>query len=370
MGRIWEYVYWRLPLGKKQFFEKIGDLKQSVETIINYRNEFHGRLDALTFEINRLHEENARLERIITHYHKQDMTMFWEGYRKSGESTADAQKRFFLSLPKAQGINRNLQLLEKDLLKAFIEICEKNQLDYWIYAGSLLGAVRHKGFIPWDDDVDTCMPRDEIEHLREIMKDNEEYRLTVKYDAWGFCKQVRFCYKDSKLPVFVDVFSFDWASEASREIWEKNHKVKEELIAEITDESNPFIREFRAAGCVDDDSVIGKKIAQIFAKYHNKLHEEKVLCDRDKAEGFIVGIDNWNPYDDSNINAVTQFFPLQRLEFDGLECNVPNQYMYILHELYGADFYTFPCGEPHFVHANWKKKEKLLAEEVKKRVKK
>ncbi len=368
MGRIWEYVYWRLPLGKKQFFEKIGDLKQSVETIINYRNEFHGRLDALTFEINRLHEENARLERIITHYHKQDMTMFWEGYRKKEESTEDAQKRFFHSLPEAKGVNRNLQLLEKELLKAFIEICEKNGLQYWIYAGTLLGAVRHKGFIPWDDDVDTCMPRDEIGRLRNILEDNEIYELTVRYDPVGLCKQIRFCYKKSKLPVFVDVFPCDWACEATRESWEANYKVKQELIKEITDETNPLIKKFREMGCVDDNSVIGEKIARIFDKYFEKLHTENILCNRENAEGLLFSFDSCNSCDDSNINAVTHFFPLQTLEFEGINCRVPNQYMYILRELYGEDLYTFPCGEPHFVHADWKKNAKLLEAEVKKRI--
>ena len=384
MGKVWEYIYWRLPVGKRQFFdkannllEKADSLKQILESGVknsyNHRNELYnqmsGKIDGLANEVRRLHEENVRLERIITHYHKQDMQMFWEEYRKDGESTVDAQKRFFLALPKAQGVNRNLQLLEKDLLKAFIEICEKNQLDYWVYAGSLLGAVRHKGFIPWDDDVDTCMAREDIDRLREILKNNEEYRMTVKYDAWGFCKQIRFCYKDSKLPVFIDVFPFDWARTATRDSWEANHKAKMDLRAEITDESNPLIREFRAAGCVDDDSAIGKQVAGIFEKYYNRLHEENVLCSKEEAEGFLFSFDSWNPCDDSNINAVAQFFPLQRLEFEGMECKVPNQYMYILHELYGEDFYTFPCGEPHFIHADWKKNEKLLAEEVKRRVK-
>lgn len=384
MGKVWEYIYWRLPVGKRQFFdkannllEKADSLKQILESGVknsyNHRNELYnqmsGKIDGLANEVRRLHEENARLERIITHYHKQDMQMFWQEYRKDGESTVDAQKRFFLALPKAQGVNRNLQLLEKDLLNAFIEICEKNQLDYWVYAGSLLGAVRHKGFIPWDDDVDTCMAREDIDRLREILKNNEEYRLTVKYDAWGFCKQIRFCYKDSKLPVFIDVFPFDWARTATRDSWEANHKAKMDLRTEITDESNPLIREFRAAGCVDDDSAIGKQVAEIFEKYYNRLHEENVLCSKEEAEGFLFSFDSWNPCDDSNINAVAQFFPLQRLEFEGMKCKVPNQYMYILHELYGEDFYTFPCGEPHFIHADWKKNEKLLAEEVKRRVK-
>lgn len=52
-----------------------------------------------------------------------------------------------------------------DILKYFAEICEKNDLTYWAGAGTCLGAIRHKGFIPWDDDLDVYMPRDDYEKL-------------------------------------------------------------------------------------------------------------------------------------------------------------------------------------------------------------
>ena len=60
-----------------------------------------------------------------------------------------------------------------DLFRAFGALCRKYNLRYWVYAGTLLGAVRHKGFIPWDDDLDVCMPREDYDRLLEINPEME-----------------------------------------------------------------------------------------------------------------------------------------------------------------------------------------------------
>lgn len=63
---------------------------------------------------------------------------------------------------------RQLQLEEKKLLDIFVDICEKHKLRYYLTGGTLLGAVRHKGFIPWDDDIDVVMPRPDYEKFWKI----------------------------------------------------------------------------------------------------------------------------------------------------------------------------------------------------------
>ncbi len=60
---------------------------------------------------------------------------------------------------------RKLQLVELSIMKAFAAFCEQENLRYCMIGGTLLGAVRHKGFIPWDDDVDLCMPRPDYERF-------------------------------------------------------------------------------------------------------------------------------------------------------------------------------------------------------------
>lgn len=58
--------------------------------------------------------------------------------------------------------------VEMDLARKLLEVCEKHGLKIWADAGTMLGAVRHKGFIPWDDDMDFCMMRDDYNKLLEI----------------------------------------------------------------------------------------------------------------------------------------------------------------------------------------------------------
>ena len=77
---------------------------------------------------------------------------------------------------------REIQLAELGILEYFDQICRKNGLRYSLAGGTLLGAIRHKGFIPWDDDIDVCMPRPDYERFVRLFRGDGRYLLSCDCD--------------------------------------------------------------------------------------------------------------------------------------------------------------------------------------------
>ena len=119
---------------------------------------------------------------------------------------------------------RKMQLVELEMLKEFDRVCTKHKINYVIFGGTMLGAVRHKGYIPWDDDADITMLREDYEKFKEHMdelnpdicyfQDNE----TDPNYRWGYGKLRRTGTKyvrvgqehlKCKTGIFVDVFPLD-----------------------------------------------------------------------------------------------------------------------------------------------------------------
>ena len=72
---------------------------------------------------------------------------------------------------------RKLQLAELALLKQLKKICDENNINYHIDRGTLLGAIRHKGFIPWDDDIDVILRRDDYNKLLNLLSKQKNIKF-------------------------------------------------------------------------------------------------------------------------------------------------------------------------------------------------
>lgn len=86
-------------------------------------------------------------------------------------------------------ILRQLQVVLAEILADVAFCCEENHLDYSLFAGTLLGAERHQGFIPWDDDIDMCMPANLIGKLVDKLKEmygDKYYFIAFGYDGTDY----------------------------------------------------------------------------------------------------------------------------------------------------------------------------------------
>ncbi len=112
-----------------------------------------------------------------------------------------------------------LKQVQLDLLVEFSNFCNANSLTFYLFGGTLLGAVRHQGFIPWDDDIDVCMPRSDYDKFCEIYKENENFFLqNTKTDKKYFYHFSKLTKKDTTYNeyltqrighiknVFIDIF--------------------------------------------------------------------------------------------------------------------------------------------------------------------
>lgn len=127
--------------------------------------------------------------------------------------------------------NQEMKSILADMFGWFHEFCAAHQLRYYMLGGTMLGAVRHGGFIPWDDDIDVGMPREDFQRLEQLMRENPHdiYVLetpdTAKPDffyAYGKLYDTRTTLvENTRVPikrgVYLDIFPLDGAGDSREE---------------------------------------------------------------------------------------------------------------------------------------------------------
>lgn len=222
-------------------------------------------------------------------------------------------------LPNTKDVNlRWLQKCDTILLCIFDRLCEKYGLSYWLDSGSLLGAVRHKGFIPWDDDIDVCMLREDMEKVIPLMKEEvESYGLTLSPTPFHPLRAVVLSYKMSQTGIWLDIFPLDtYITNETKE--STKHKVE-------------FYRKFFYKNRLRPNSYLIAQKSKIFSS--NPQGRNHFL---------LATLESGIGWEDVCIHRNEDIYPLGKVEFEGFSLNSPRNYQNYLSDLYGLNYMEFP----------------------------
>lgn len=255
-----------------------------------------------------------------------------------------------------------LKKIAFEMLKYLDTVCKENNIKYFLFAGTALGAVRHGGFIPWDDDIDVILFRDDYNRLIDILhKKDSKYNILsnrIQDDYFYFHSKLvdtKTILVETPVPyitdlgVFLDIFPLDYLPNNAVE--RKRIKRKFRFYS--------FLK-FSALQLENISKTFVKKIAHDLAKpicrvigwkyFDKKLKSILKTLNAEKteyAESLVGGIF-------SNRNIKASWFDSQKMMmFEGQEFPVPAEYDKWLHEIYG-DYMKLPPEEERVTHHSFK----------------
>lgn len=262
--------------------------------------------------------------------------------KKSMEGIASLIKvdKDITKVPKATGDLRIIQRSCIVILKRFDEIARKHNIKYWLDWGTLLGAVRHGGFIPWDDDIDIGMEREDYDKILPI--------LEKEFVGNGFSMKkpciTQLFYKDI-VPVVIDIFPFD-RGYLEEPLVDFEYRKFVERLKKI---QFRFRMKYTVSKCINNKKCIDKALANTYK------HRDKILFKNQKIlpNGFLFyGVETECAIKDGlseKLFRYSDIFPLRKVNFEGKEFYAPNNTHDYLQKLYGSDYMNFPddCRTAH-----------------------
>lgn len=242
---------------------------------------------------------------------------------------------------------KKIWAIELDLYLKFASVCEKYNLRYFLLFGSLLGAIRHKGMIPWDDDIDVCMPREDYEKFCNICVSEFEkpYLLQTPYTDKGYFysfAKIRnrnttcmpevmskggFCHG-----IFLDVFPLDFVNISNYE----------------TDRENIFKSIMRCSSYMKRNNDLNTIQLEKQKLYHTDIplleyeNIQKIATNPNYAESDYLGVPvNTILKSYQLIWKASDFSSYVLCPFEGFEVRIPVGYDDILCTTYG-DYMAYP----------------------------
>ena len=264
---------------------------------------------------------------------------------------------------------RKVQLMELEIFKEIVRICKENNLTYYISGGTYLGAVRHKGFIPWDDDMDVAMPRRDYRKFIKLASASLPKDLYLVH--YSVCdtnlQHAQICNRTKHLrskkamveetvDIFVDVFPLDGLPKAK--------------INKILHKAGLLYYRMMYVYSVFDEYVSVNKPNR---PWHEKLLidigktgiPQKILRKEKRIKKFDDYVAKYNFYDADEVLNFSGRYKFKSIfnrekvyangrmyEFEGEEFNGPYDYDFYLKQIYG-DYMKLPPEDQR----NWHESE-------------
>ena len=271
--------------------------------------------------------------------------------------------------------DRELKAIAVDILSEIDRICKVHNLTYALMFGTLLGAVRHRGFIPWDDDIDIAMPIKDYKKLIEIFNTEckEKYFLQSSQkdkNYWLAYAKVRridtlFAEKNSRKTkgsqgIFVDIFPMYYTED-----------IDSTYISEMIKKYQSRV----AVACLKQrlDVDFGKKAfikAKIIPRSATKWLKKAVegFSEKESDYYFIPGMDASPKATNKYVFAKSDILPVEQIEFENKLFYGPKEKIKVLTRLYG-DFMQLPPIEQRVSNHNTDEIRYLTKDEQEKAIK-
>ncbi|MBQ2727162.1 MAG: LicD family protein [Clostridia bacterium] len=257
---------------------------------------------------------------------------------------------------------QELKEIEFDILKVFDAFCKENNIRYFFAYGTLLGAIRYKGFIPWDDDVDVLVPREDYDRMLTLFRDSEKYQMfslerTPEY-RYPFAKLCDMTTRKDEgaydngveLGVDIDIFPLDHWDNNTEKAQQEAKKIKGLMTylgfskLKKPDSLNPVKR------CV-------KGVVMAFCKrFGSEYYIRKIVEASNKPsqkDSSYVGCKVWCVYGSRGIHRAEAFADTVEIEFEGEKFPAPAGYDSYLTDLYG-DYLPEPPKEKQKTHHSFR----------------
>ena len=261
-----------------------------------------------------------------------------------------------------------LQAVELEILSDFVDLCEKNQIDYFGCGGTLLGAVRHQGFIPWDDDLDFGMTREDYDRFLSIADCayDGKYRVINPSNDDAFQEMITKWYKvgtsfrdrdaietGHKAGIGIDICCFDNVADDGKALrrqamraWTYGklfilrkiarptlyaYGIKRKILAGILFWGHWFLR-----------------LTHIPPKFFYNKAIKAAMAYKEKETKRIAYLFDPTPY--TSLLKRDDIYPTRFLEFENIKVRFPKKPKAYLVTRYGEDYMTLPPADKRHNH--------------------